>query len=161
MLYGQRIINMDISKLSAPDSPKSKMIFHEDPEQLHVGTLEKHCYFIPFGSAQDPFDSRENSERFELLNGDWDFRYCDSIIDLEDDFTDVPFSKKQPCPQTGSFTAMTSPSIQMCATLYPLIRHMFPMMTLSAFTGAAILILRTEWTGYSFSREPTAVSICT
>ena len=82
---------MDISKISAHGSPKSRMIYHENPEELHVNTLPKHCYFIPFSEEQNPFESRELSARFELLNGDWDFRYYDSIIDLEDDFTDLPF----------------------------------------------------------------------
>ena len=49
---------MEISKIAAPGTPKSKMIYHEDPEQLHINTLEKHCYFIPFGTAQNPFDDR-------------------------------------------------------------------------------------------------------
>ena len=84
---------MDITKIAAHDTPKSKMIYHENPEDLHIGTLDKHCYFIPFGKEQDEFDDREKSDRFCLLNGPWDFRYYDSIIDLEDNFIDVPFEK--------------------------------------------------------------------
>ena len=87
-------MNMDISKISAKGSPKSKMIFHEDEQNLHIGTLDKHCYFIPFSPEQDPFGDRECSNRFELLNGEWDFRYYESIIDLEDDFVSVSFEKK-------------------------------------------------------------------
>lgn len=89
---------MELSKIAAHGSPKSKLIFHEDPESLHVNTLNRHCYFIPFGKGQDPFGSREGSDRFELLNGDWDFRYYDSIVDLEDDFIGVPFGKTIPVP---------------------------------------------------------------
>lgn len=88
---------MDISKISAPGSQKSRMIYHEDPQALHIGTLPKHCYFIPFGEAQDPFAGRESSGRFELLNGEWDFRYYNSIIDLEDDFAALP-GVKLPVP---------------------------------------------------------------
>ena len=66
---------MDISKIAAPGSPKSRMIYHEDPQQLHVNTLDKHCYFIPFAEGQDAFADREQSGRFELLNGEWGFRY--------------------------------------------------------------------------------------
>ncbi len=109
---------MDISKIAAAGSPKSKMIFHEDPEQLHVGTLEKHCYFIPFGSSRDPFDSRENSERFELLNGDWNFRYYDSIIDLEDYFTDVPSDRKIPVPSNWQLSGYDKP--QYTNVCYPI-----------------------------------------
>ena len=42
---------MDISKIAAHDTPKSKMIYHENPESLHVSTLDKHCYFIPRAEA--------------------------------------------------------------------------------------------------------------
>ena len=89
---------MDISKIAAPGTPKSKMIYHEDPQQLHINTLDRHCYFIPFSKEQNPFADRESSERFELLNGQWDFRYYDSIVDMEDDFVDLPFDKKLTVP---------------------------------------------------------------
>lgn len=92
------VTDMELSKIAAHGSPKSKLIFHEDPESLHVNTLNRHCYFIPFGKGQDPFGSREGSDRFELLNGDWDFRYYDSIVDLEDDFIGAPFGKTIPVP---------------------------------------------------------------
>ena len=39
---------MDISAISKKNSPKNRMIYHEDPQALHIGTLPKHCYFIPF-----------------------------------------------------------------------------------------------------------------
>lgn len=77
---------MDISEIAGANSAKSKMIYHEDPGMLHIGTLDRHCYFIPFKKGQDPFENREKSDVLELLNGEWGFRYYDSIIDLEDDF---------------------------------------------------------------------------
>ena len=109
---------MEISKIAAPDTPKSRMIYHEDPEQLHINTLEKHCYFIPFGTAQDPFDSRENSERFELLNGEWDFRYYESIIDLEDDFLSAEFTEKIPVPSNWQLHGYDKP--QYTNVCYPI-----------------------------------------
>ena len=84
---------MDISRIAAPGTQKSRMIYHEDPQSLHIGTLPKHCYFIPFGEGQDPFAQRESSDRFELLNGEWNFRCYNSIIDLEDDFSALPGDK--------------------------------------------------------------------
>ncbi|MGN0636988.1 MAG: glycoside hydrolase family 2 TIM barrel-domain containing protein [Huintestinicola sp.] len=109
---------MDISKISAQGSPKSKMIYHEDPFQLHVNTLEKHCYFIPFGAGEDPFDNRENSSRFELLNGEWDLRYYDSIIDMEDDFISVPSDKKIPVPSNWQLHGYDRP--QYTNVCYPI-----------------------------------------
>lgn len=109
---------MDISKISAVGSPKSKMIYHEDPEQLHIGTLQKHCYFIPFDADECPFDSREKSSRFELLNGEWEFGYYDSIIDMEDDFISLTFDKKIPVPSNWQLCGYDKP--QYTNVCYPI-----------------------------------------
>lgn len=89
---------MDISLLAKAGSPKRFMTFHEDPEKLHIGTLPDHAYFIPFAKGQDPFAERENSERIEMLNGEWDFKYFDSIISLDDDFINMHFTEKISVP---------------------------------------------------------------
>ncbi|MCH5324042.1 MAG: DUF4981 domain-containing protein [Eubacterium sp.] len=89
---------MDITKIARPDSAKSHMIYHEDPNALHINELASHCYFIPFAAGQDPYADRESSDRFELLNGEWGFRYFDSIIDLEDDFTSIKADNVIPVP---------------------------------------------------------------
>ncbi|MCH5347959.1 MAG: DUF4981 domain-containing protein [Oscillospiraceae bacterium] len=109
---------MDISKIAAPGTPKSKMIYHEDPQELHVNTLEKHCYFIPFGKEQNPFEDREKSDRFELLNGEWDFRYYDSIIDMEDDFISLPYEKTIPVPSNWQLHGYDKP--QYTNVCYPI-----------------------------------------
>lgn len=109
---------MDISKIAAPGSPKSKMIFHEDPQQLHINTLEKHCYFIPFAEGQDAFADRERSSRFELLNGDWGFRYYNSIVDLEDDFVSVPPERTIPVPSNWQLHGYDKP--QYTNVCYPI-----------------------------------------
>ncbi|HKM35001.1 MAG TPA: glycoside hydrolase family 2 TIM barrel-domain containing protein [Lachnospiraceae bacterium] len=77
---------MNITEIAGAGTPKSKLIYHENTDTLHINTLKRHCYFIPFSKEQDPFLERTNSDCFHLLNGDWNFRYYDSIIDLEDDF---------------------------------------------------------------------------
>ncbi|MCH5294056.1 MAG: DUF4981 domain-containing protein [Treponema sp.] len=89
---------MDVRKIAKKGSPKSFMIYHEDPESLHVNTLENHCYFIPFGKNQNPFEEREKSGFFELLNGLWDFSYYDSIVDLPDDFVSAKPAAQIPVP---------------------------------------------------------------
>lgn len=109
---------MDISIISQTGSPKSKMIYHEDPEKLHVNTLEKHCYFIPFGKEQYPFDDRTFSNRFELLNGEWGFRYYDSIIDLEDDFVSAAFDKTITVPSNWQLHGYDKP--QYTNVCYPI-----------------------------------------
>lgn len=89
---------MDISLLAKAGSPKSHMIFHENPEQLHIGTLPDHAFFVPFAKGQDPFGERDSSDRIEILNGEWDFKYYDSIISLDDDFIKMPFSEEISVP---------------------------------------------------------------
>lgn len=89
---------MNLLEMAKSGTPRAEMVFHEDPEKLHVGTLADHVYFIPFAKGQDPFAEREASDRFELLNGKWHFRYYASVLDLEDDFLHLQFTKKIPVP---------------------------------------------------------------
>ena len=109
---------MDISKIAAPNSPKSKMIYHENPEALHINTLPNRCYYVPFAKNQDPFAERECSERFQLLNGDWGFRYFDSIIDLEDYFPSQKADKTIPVPANWQLHGCDTPQYTNIA--YPI-----------------------------------------
>ncbi|MBP3854379.1 MAG: glycoside hydrolase family 2, partial [Ruminiclostridium sp.] len=89
---------MDITAIARPCSPKAEMKYHEDPARLHIGTLPDHAYFIPFGKEQNAFVPREQSRFFELLNGEWEFTYYDSIVDLPDDFINADLPAKLPVP---------------------------------------------------------------
>lgn len=89
---------MDIGKISKAGSQKSFMIYHENPEALHINTMPEHCYFIPFSENQNPFDSRENSDCTQFLNGNWGFTYYDSIVDIEDNFTELTPKATIPVP---------------------------------------------------------------
>lgn len=109
---------MDIKKISAEGSPKSLLVFHEDPEILHVNTIPPHCHFTPFSQGQSPFADRAESDRFELLSGEWDFRYYDSIIDLEDDFLSLPFDRKIPVPSNWQLHGFDKP--QYTNVCYPI-----------------------------------------
>ena len=100
---------MRMDLIAAKDSAKSKMIYHENLGVFHVNMLPKHCYFIPFADGQNPFESREKSARFELLNGEWGFRYFDSIIDLEDEFTEIKAEKTIGVPGNWQLCGYDSP----------------------------------------------------
>ncbi len=100
---------MDIRQIAKPQSPKSFMIYHEDTHSLHIGTLAPHAYFIPFLKDEKPFGSRENSGAFELLNGEWNFKYQSSIIDLEDDFINSPFKSTLPVPSNWQLYGYDKP----------------------------------------------------
>ena len=106
---------MNVLQVAKAGSSKAEMIYHENSNVFHVNTLDNHSYFIPFGKKQNPFDAREKSERFELLNGKWGFRYYNSLIDLEDNFTspkiveEVLSLKKIPVPSNWQLFGYDKP----------------------------------------------------
>ncbi len=109
---------MDMSLISKKGSLKNGMIYHEDPEQLHINTEADHAYFIPFAKGEDAFQNRESSSRFELLNGEWNFKYYDSIIDLEDDFLPLNTDKTIPVPSNWQLYGYDKP--QYTNVCYPI-----------------------------------------
>ena len=109
---------MDIALISKSGTPKSRMIYHENPEALHIGTLKPHSYFIPFGKSQNPFESRYNSEYMELLDGEWNFTYYESIIDMPDDFISLKSGKTIPVPANWQLHGYDRP--QYTNVCYPI-----------------------------------------
>ena len=60
---------------------------YEDLTVLHEGTMPERAYYIPAGKRMGSLVwDRERSDRIQMLNGTWQFRYCDSIYDLQDEF---------------------------------------------------------------------------
>lgn len=60
--------------------------YFEDLNTLHVGTEKPRAYYIPFSSAKGIFDKpREDSDRFGLLNGEWDFHYYENIDEVPEE----------------------------------------------------------------------------
>ncbi len=109
---------MNFKDIAKNGTPKSMMIYHEDPQALHIGTLTDHAYFIPFGKGQDAFTERENSARFELLNGTWDFAYYDSLIDMPDDFISQKSNVTIPVPSNWQLHGFDKP--QYTNVCYPI-----------------------------------------
>lgn len=61
--------------------------YYEDLHTHHLGTTPNRAYFIPASTRMDDLvEHREHSDRFQLLNGDWKFKYFDSVHDLTDEF---------------------------------------------------------------------------
>ena len=59
--------------------------YFEDLTILHENTMPDRAYYIPSSRKQyDLVECREHSDRFTLLNGDWQFCYYNSIYDLND-----------------------------------------------------------------------------
>lgn len=98
---------------------------YEDLHLLHENTMPNRAYYIPASKALfDLTECRENSDRFQLLNGNWKFRYFDSIYDVKDEFflEDYDSSGFEEIPVPGCFQNYGYDRHQYTNTRYP-----FPM----------------------------------
>lgn len=60
---------------------------YENLKVLHENTMPNRSYYIPASVRfEDVITAREQSDRFQLLSGNWRFRYFDSIYDVKDAF---------------------------------------------------------------------------
>lgn len=83
--------------------------YHENPNELHVNTEPNRNYYIPFPTNTNPFDERESSNRFILLNGEWEFKFYSSFLDVEDDFLDRNFSESIQVPSNWQLKGYDKP----------------------------------------------------
>lgn len=61
--------------------------YYENLHVLHENTLPNRAYFIPASCRRDDLvEHRECSDRFQSLNGNWYFKYYNSIYDLQTSF---------------------------------------------------------------------------
>ncbi len=57
------------------------------------------AYYIPFGSGNDAMCCRwDASDRYTSLNGEWNFLYLDSPLDIPDDIVSIRYEKTLPVP---------------------------------------------------------------
>ena len=61
--------------------------YFEDNHTFGVNDEPMRAYYIPTSNAQfADWTCRQETDRFLLLNGDWKFRYFDSIYDCQEAF---------------------------------------------------------------------------
>ena len=61
--------------------------YFEDLSVLHLNTQPNRAYYIPASARRDDLvNRRENSDRFQLLSGQWQFRYWPSVRELTEKF---------------------------------------------------------------------------
>ncbi len=70
--------------------------YYLSPEYLHIGCEKPSAYFIPFGKGEDPTVAREESSRFTLLSGIWDFKFYPNVREL--DIEAASFPSEEICP---------------------------------------------------------------
>ncbi|MBO5484626.1 MAG: DUF4981 domain-containing protein [Lachnospiraceae bacterium] len=79
--------------------------YYEKLHILHENTMPDRAYYIPASTAMDSLvQSRDTSDRFQLLNGNWKFKYFHSIYDLKDPFFEEEYD-------TSSFDIIPVPSV--------------------------------------------------
>lgn len=78
---------------------------YENLHLLHENTMPNRAYYIPASKQMNSLVCRrESSDRIQMLSGEWDFRYFESIYDLKDEFY-------APDYDTSSFDKIPVPGI--------------------------------------------------
>lgn len=98
--------------------------YYEDLRMLHEHTMPARAYYIPASERKNNLvENRESSDRFQLLNGEWDFKYFESIYDVTDAFYENGYN-------TSGFDKITVPGVWQMAGYdrhqYTNIRYPFP-----------------------------------
>ncbi len=98
--------------------------YYEDLEMLHDNAMPTRAYYIPASIRKDDLvENRESSDRFQLLNGEWNFKYYKSIYDVKDAFYLNDYD-------TSEFDKATVPGVWQMAGYdmhqYTNIRYPFP-----------------------------------
>ena len=71
---------------------------HENPQILHMGTLEARNEFTPFAAGEDPFRPKEESSLRVSLNGLWDFAPFEAPEETPEEWWLAEPARKMPVP---------------------------------------------------------------
>lgn len=70
--------------------------YYEDLNMLHDNTMPARSYYIPASERKNNLtENREDSDRFQLLNGQWYFKYFKSIYDVTDAFYKIGYDTSE------------------------------------------------------------------
>ncbi len=98
--------------------------YYENLSMLHDNTMPSRAYYVPASKRMnDLVEHRDKSDRLQLLNGTWKFRYFESIYNVTEAFFDTDYD-------TSKFDEMEVPSVWQMAGYdmhqYTNIRYPFP-----------------------------------
>ncbi|MCI8948880.1 MAG: beta-galactosidase [Lachnospiraceae bacterium] len=69
--------------------------YYEDLHMLHENTMPDRSYYVPASARIDGLiEHREQSDRIQMLNGEWKFKYYDSIYQLNEPFYEQGFDTR-------------------------------------------------------------------
>lgn len=70
--------------------------YYENLHMLHENTMPNRAYYIPASKRMNHLVmNREESDRMQLLNGEWKFRYFESIYDVKEHFYETDYSVEE------------------------------------------------------------------
>lgn len=98
--------------------------YYEDLSVLHENTMPARAYYIPASKRMDNLvEHRDESDRMQLLNGAWKFKYFNSIYDVQESFFEKNYD-------TEEFDEIQVPGVWQMAGYdthqYTNIRYPFP-----------------------------------
>ncbi len=98
--------------------------FYENLQVLHEGTMPPRAYYVPASEEMDDLvEHREKSDRLQMLNGTWKFRYFSSIYEVKEEFYRVGYD-------VDGFEEVTVPGVWQMEGFdqhqYTNIRYPFP-----------------------------------
>ena len=98
--------------------------YYENLSVLHENTMPARAYYIPASKRMDNLvEHRDESDRMQLLNGNWKFQYFNSIYDVQESFFEKNYD-------TEEFDEIQVPSVWQMAGYdmhqYTNIRYPFP-----------------------------------
>lgn len=98
--------------------------YYEDLSMLHDNTMPARAYYIPASERMNNLvEHREESDRLQLLNGNWRFCYFESIYDVTDAFYEKDYD-------VSDFDTLAVPGLWQMAGYdmhqYTNIRYPFP-----------------------------------
>ena len=83
---------------------------YEDLGVLHENTLPPRAYYVPASSPTDPGPVRQDSDRFQLLSGQWLMRYLPSVHDLTEPFWETGTQDATESARPEGFAPVPVPS---------------------------------------------------
>jgi len=70
--------------------------YWEDPNVLHINVEKNRAHFIPYADKQSALQRKRGSSKYyHTLNGMWNFKYYDSVTEIQEDFYSNDISVKE------------------------------------------------------------------
>ena len=96
--------------------------YYEDLKKMHENTLDPRAYYVPASRRLlGTYTDRSQSDRLQVLNGQWHFRYYRSIWELQEPFyeTAYPVEDMETIPVPGAWQNFGYDSHQYTNVRYP------------------------------------------